>query len=137
MEPYLTATNLHSKSQGVVRSFSWLSIRILIHRDPYPSIGKSSDRNHQDNRIELYLTATNVQSKSQVRWCLNISTTLLWQWGFWQCLPFSRTTLRGKHCRHPIAVMGVVDTFRKILVGFCQKVKCHNMIFRYVRAKNS
>jgi hypothetical protein len=113
MEPYLTATNLHSKSQGVVRSFSWLSIRILIHRDPYPSIGKSSDRNHQDNRIELYLTATNVQSKSQVRWCLNIFTTPLWQWGFWQCLPFSRTTLRGKHCRHPIAVMGVVDTFRQ------------------------
>jgi hypothetical protein len=28
-----------------------------------------------------------------------------------QCLPFSWTTLRGKHCRHPIAVMGVVDTF--------------------------
>ena len=29
--------------------------------------------------------------------------------GFWQCLPFIWTTLRGKHCRHPIAVMGVVD----------------------------
>ena len=28
-----------------------------------------------------------------------------------QCLPFSCTTLRGKHCRHPIAVMGVVNTF--------------------------
>ena len=32
----------------------------------------------------------------------------LWQWGFWQCLPFSWKTLRGKHCRHPIAIMGVV-----------------------------
>ena len=32
--------------------------------------------------------------------------------GFWQCLPFSWTTLRVKHCRHPIAVMEVVDTFR-------------------------
>ena len=31
--------------------------------------------------------------------------------GFRQCLPFSWTTLRDKHCRHPIAVMGVVDTF--------------------------
>ena len=41
----------------------------------------------------------------------NISTTPVWQWGFRQCLPFSWTTLRGKHCRHPIAVMGVVDTF--------------------------
>jgi hypothetical protein len=42
---------------------------------------------------------------------LNVSTTPLRQWGFRQCLPFSWTTLRGKHCRHPIAVMGVVDTF--------------------------
>ena len=30
---------------------------------------------------------------------------------FWQCLPFSWKTLRGKHCRQPIAVMGVVDKF--------------------------
>ena len=43
--------------------------------------------------------------------CLNVSTTPLWILGFRQCLPFSWTTLRGKHCRHPIAVMGVVDTF--------------------------
>ena len=34
------------------------------------------------------------------------------QWGFQQCLPISWTTLRGKHCRHPIAVMGVVGKFR-------------------------
>jgi hypothetical protein len=32
--------------------------------------------------------------------------------GFSAMFPFSWTTLRGKHCRHPIAVMGVVDTFR-------------------------
>ena len=43
--------------------------------------------------------------------CPNISTTPLRQWGFQQCLHFSSTTLRGKHCRHPIAVKGVVDTF--------------------------
>ena len=42
---------------------------------------------------------------------LNVFTTPLRQWGFWQCLPFSWTTLRGKHCQHPITVMGVVDTF--------------------------
>ena len=35
--------------------------------------------------------------------------------GFRQCLPFSWTTLRGKHCQHPIAVMGVVDKFRLFL----------------------
>ena len=38
------------------------------------------------------------------------------QWGFRQCLPFSWTTLRDKHCRHPIAVMGVVDMFRQRVV---------------------
>ena len=43
---------------------------------------------------------------------LNVSTTPLQQWGFRQCLPFSWTTLRGKHCRHPIAIMGVVDMFK-------------------------
>ena len=30
---------------------------------------------------------------------------------FWQCLPFSWATLRGKHCRQSIVVMSVVDTF--------------------------
>ena len=43
----------------------------------------------------------------------NVSTTPLRQWGFRQCLPFSWTTLRGKRCWHPIAVMGVVDTFEQ------------------------
>ena len=43
--------------------------------------------------------------------CQNVSTTPLRQWGFRQCLPFSWTTLRGKHCWLPIAIMGVVDTF--------------------------
>ena len=41
----------------------------------------------------------------------NVSTIKLRQWGFRQCLPFSQKTLRGKHYWHPIAVMGVVDTF--------------------------
>jgi hypothetical protein len=54
----------------------------------------------------------------------NVSTTPLRQWGFLQCLPFSWTTLRGKHCRHPIAVMGVVDTFRH------NHFQCANSIFR-------
>ena len=44
-------------------------------------------------------------------YCPNVSTTPLRQWGFQQCLLFSGTTLRGKHCRHPNAVMEVVDTF--------------------------
>ena len=33
---------------------------------------------------------------------------------------FSWTTLRGKHCRHPIAVMGVVDTFGHSVIAFLQ-----------------
>ena len=42
---------------------------------------------------------------------LNVSTTPLWQWGFRQRLPFSWTTLRDKHCWHPIVIMEVVDMF--------------------------
>ena len=44
--------------------------------------------------------------------CQKLSTTQLGQWGFRQWLPFSWTTPRVKHCRHPIAVMGAVDTLR-------------------------
>ena len=44
--------------------------------------------------------------------CPNISTTPLRQ-----CLPFSWTTLRGKHCGHPIAIMGFVDTFGHCNLG--------------------
>ena len=40
----------------------------------------------------------------------NVCTTPLWQWGFWQCLDFSWTTLRGKQWQHIIALLGVVDT---------------------------
>ena len=41
-----------------------------------------------------------------------VSTTPLqeWGWGFRNCLRFSWTTLRGKHCRHPFAIIVVVDT---------------------------
>ena len=38
------------------------------------------------------------------------------QWGFRQCLLFSWTTLRGKHCGHPIAVV-VVDTLRPLVAA--------------------
>ena len=46
----------------------------------------------------------------------NVSTTPLQRCGFRQCLPFSWTTLRDKHCRQPIAVMEVVKsvTVKKI-----------------------
>ena len=52
------------------------------------------------------------------KYCPNVFTTPLRQWGFRQCLPFSWTTLRDKHCRHPIAVMGVVDMFGLDLFWF-------------------
>ena len=65
------------------------------------------------------LTSSLITYVSKVEWHIfilgsivspgpNISTTPLRQWGFRQCLPFSWTPLRGKH---PIAVVGVVDTF--------------------------
>ena len=63
---------------------------------------------NSDYDVPLILWTTDVYDKL----CRNVSSTPLRQWGFRQCLPFSWTTLRGKHCRHPIAVMGVVDTFR-------------------------
>ena len=48
--------------------------------------------------------------------CPNVSTTI-WQWVFREPLPFRWTTLRGKHCRHPIVIMWVVDTF-----GLCHEI---------------
>ena len=39
------------------------------------------------------------------------------QWGFRQFLPFSWTTLRDKHCQHPIVIMGVVDMFGHVVFG--------------------
>ena len=56
----------------------------------------------------------------------NVSTYPLWQWGFGQCLPLSWSTLRGKHCQHPIAVMGVADTFRHDLESFGLLSKQHS-----------
>ena len=61
----------------------------------------------------------------------NVSTTPLRQWGFQQCLPFSWTTLRSKHCRHPIAVMEVVDTFGH------RRLHCNYNILPVVQEKNS
>ena len=57
--------------------------------------------------------------------------TPLQQWGFRQCLPFSWTTLRGKYCQHPIAVMGIVDTFRQYLKG-PGRVKGEIFLFLFV-----
>ena len=42
----------------------------------------------------------NLRKTSFRREGLNVSTTPLRQWGFWQRLPFSWTTLKGKHYRH-------------------------------------
>ena len=44
------------------------------------------------------------------------STTPLRHWGYRHFLPISWTTLRGKHCMHLIAIMGVVDTFGPVLI---------------------
>jgi hypothetical protein len=47
--------------------------------------------------------------------CLNVSTTPLRYWVFWQCLPFSWTTLRGKHCRQPHCRNGSCKYVRTLL----------------------
>ena len=57
--------------------------------------------------MEGFVTFFGVKSKNFLRLSYlytilspNISTTPLRQWGFRQCLPFSWTTLGGKHCRN-------------------------------------
>ena len=67
--------------------------------------------------VEMDLQLHN--SVDRLTHCPNVSTTPLRQWGFQQCLSFSWTALRGKHCRHPIAVMGVVNTFGPWLRQVC------------------
>jgi hypothetical protein len=66
------------------------------------------------------------------------STSSLRQWCFRQCLLFSWTTLRGKHCRHPIAVMGVVDTFELNLTdefNFQHKKSSESFYIKYLNIK--
>ena len=52
--------------------------------------------------------------------CPNVSITPIMAMGCRQCLPF-----RDKHCQHPIAVMGVIDTFKQYIVDvlWCQPIK--------------
>ena len=57
----------------------------------------------------------------------NVSTTPLRQLGFQQCLPFSWTSLRGKHCWHPITAMGVVDAFGLEPPAMLLRQKCKQM----------
>ena len=47
----------------------------------------------------------------------NVFTTPLRQWGFRQCLPLSWTTLRRKHCRHPIAILPRTTAFPRYRVN--------------------
>ena len=47
-----------------------------------------------------------------ITYCRNIFMTPLRQWGLQQCFHFSCT----RNCRHPIAIMGVVDTFGHCLL---------------------
>ena len=49
-----------------------------------------------------------------------------------QCLPFSWTTLRGKHFRHSIAVMGVVDMFWQSQLKLNQKHILLGLIFEQI-----
>ena len=83
--------------------------------------------------MSMYLTPFIMNTKRWIlfrRYCSNVSTTPLRHWGFRQCLPFSWTTLRGIHCRHPIAVMEVVDTFGQRSICYIFK-QMNLIIFLY------
>ena len=67
------------------------------------------------NAIESYPNLNKVDQFSTIGSSiilgLNVPTSHIMEMGCRQCLPFSLTTLRIKHCQHPIAVMRLVDTF--------------------------
>ena len=61
------------------------------------------------NDLCSFLLFVSVLFLFEKHWASWPKHTWLRQWGIWQCLPFSWATLRGIHCRHPVAVMGIVD----------------------------
>ena len=96
----------HSKSQSQIRGFP------LSKNSGWPAI-KLSLVNRWRSQSEMLVTHSLLLEPFYcMRQCRNASTTPLRKWGFRQCLHFSWTTLRGKHCRHPIA-MEVVDTSKQ------------------------
>ena len=47
--------------------------------------------------------------------CWKAFSTPIMTWGRWQCLAFSCSTLRDKHCQRPIAVIGIAHAFEHCL----------------------
>ena len=99
----------------VTTSLDWYLVNSTIlqrfHGPFY--INKNSTINQQHSR--LYQKLEQVADHDQT-----YLQPPLRQWVFWQLFPFSWTTLRGKDCRHPIAVMEVVDTFGQYLIWIGQ-----------------
>ena len=75
------------------------------------------------NELKKLFIRMKIHGLTQNSYSPNVSTTPLRQWGFRQCLSFSWTSLRGKHCRHPIAVLGVVDIKTRSVCSVCQVVR--------------
>ena len=94
------AINIHSAQCACVNLGSYISGKKLA------KIAQAFITREVSYEMQMKLILKQFVSPS-----LNVSTTPLRQLGYWQCLPFSWTTLRGKHCRHPIAAMGVVFMF--------------------------
>ena len=91
----------HASSKGVFHK-----LRLLIKLSQREIYGP----------IKVCISCTNLKFCGWLLARPYVSTTPLRQWGVQQCLPFSWTILRGKHCQHPIAIMGVVDMFGPCLV---------------------
>ena len=79
----------------------WLLCQIRVDFN-YNNQGRNSrsdrcDRlQHPRGRTKNFPTVTSMPK------CIYNPITVV---GFWQCVPFRWTTLRGKYCQHPIAVM--------------------------------
>ena len=105
-----------TKAWLIASTWCWLCCAVLIQVGHFYQIDRLSD--------------SDCESWVEMRLCPNVSTTPLRQWGFRQCLPFSWTKLRGKHCRHPIAItfrQSNVTSPRTSPIRYCTVKQLHKL----------
>ena len=100
------------------KSYNWCVLHGLQQKGYEPV---TSQRSNTKN-FQLWLIASGFGCTAirpfEKPACQKVSTTPLRQWNFRQCLPFSWTTLKSKHFRHTISIMGVVDMFQPCFLLF-------------------
>ena len=78
---------------------------------------KTFNNSHQTQKclkfLILFINRSCDTSPQRIRLVMEKTIFYNMAMGLRQCLPFSQTTIRGIYCKNPIAVMGVVYTFRQ------------------------